>query len=231
MCPLAACFPVVLAQRLGAGTAAWSRPSFGEQLLAVLLPGLGEPWPLTVPKAGSTQGCVSHGQRDGVAAGFGPGEVMAQQAVCPSWSSASKTDPVCGESAVLEPEGVRGAPRAPQVPASPSHGEDAAAVYWGAAAGGNLAAAALAGLLTEQPCKRRGGASGSASPVCRTWEPLSIFFQLHLHQRLRWFAWGNPIPVTAGPPRCHPRGAKPILGHGGCHGTFWPGVTWVRSCP
>lgn len=62
------------------------------------------------------------------------------------------------------------------IPASPSHGEDAAAVYRGAAVGGNLAAAALAGLLTEQPCKRRGGASGSASPVCRTWEPLSIFF-------------------------------------------------------
>lgn len=149
-----------------------------------------------------------------------------------------QTDPVCGESAVLEPEGVRGAPRAPQVPASPSH-SDAAAVCWG----GNLAAAALARLLTEQPCKRRGGANGSASPVCRTWEPLSIFFQLHLHQRLHWLAWGNPIPVTAGPPRCHPKGAKPVLGHGECHREVFlargdlveilsmrPSPSWVSMC-
>lgn len=47
-----------------------------------------------------------------------------------------------------------------------------------------------------------------------------FFFQLHLHQRLHWFARGNPIPVTTGPPRCHPRGAEPVFGHGECHGAF-----------
>lgn len=133
---------------------------------------------------------------------------MAQQAVCPSWSSASKTDPVCGESAVLEPEGVRGAPRAPQVPASPSHGEDAAAVYWGAAAGGNLAAAALAGLLTEQPCKRRGGASGSASPVCRTWEPLSIFFPAAFAPAFALVCLGKPHPRDRGTSAVPPEGRE-----------------------
>lgn len=52
-----------------------------------------------------------------------------------------------------------------------------------------------------------------------------LFFQLHLHQRLHWFAWGNPIPVTAVPPE----GVQsPSLGTENVTGLFWPQVTWVK---
>lgn len=54
------------------------------------------------------------------------------------------------------------------------------------------------GSLRRQPCKRRGGASSSASPVSlgTAFFIFLIFFQLCLHQRLHWFTQGNPGPVA-----------------------------------
>lgn len=63
--------------------------------------------------------------------------------------------PMVPESTVPELEGIRHAPHAPQVPASPSHGEAVAVACQGAVAGGNLAAG-LAGLLTETALRAEG---------------------------------------------------------------------------
>lgn len=81
-------------------------------------------------------------------------------------------------------------------------------------------------LLLWQGSLRSSPASGGEvpaappAPCAALGNRFLFFFQLHFHQRLHWFARGNPIPVTTGPPRCHPRGAEPVLGHGECHGAF-----------
>lgn len=81
-------------------------------------------------------------------------------------------------------------------------------------------------LLLWQGSLRSSPASGGEvpaappAPCAALGNRFLFFFQLHFHQRLHWFARGNPIPVTTGPPRCHPRGAEPVFGHGECHGAF-----------
>lgn len=137
-----------------------------------------------------------------------------------------------GENRPPKAEGFGNAPGAPQVPVSPSHGEAAGVVYRGVAAGGNLAATASHG---GSPAS--GGEVPAAPPVpsAALGNRFLFFFQLCLHQPLRWFAVGNPSPVATGPPCCHVRGLTLVLMHGEYPRAFWPraeiGVARVSSCP
>lgn len=145
--------------------------------------------------------CLSpaHGRQDRAAVGLGPGEDGSV-----GWGSVVVhhllTLPVCVETMVTEPEGIRDAPSAPQVPASASHGETVAVVYRGAAAGGNLAAA-LAGLLTEAALQAEGRCQQLRQPRVPHLGTAFFFFpQLCLHQCLHWFPQGSPNTVAMGPP-------------------------------
>lgn len=114
------------------------------------------------------------------------------------------------QSAAPEPDGIRDALCAPHVPASPSHREAAAIVYWGAAAAGGIWAAALAGLLIETALQAEGRCQRLCQPLCCTWElllfPFPAVFAL--------VCSGKPRSRGHGCLQCHSRGAKPILEHG-----------------
>lgn len=81
-------------------------------------------------------------------------------------------------------------------------------------------------LLLWQGSSRSSPASGGEVPAappapCAALGNRFLFFpQLHLHQRLHWFARGNPIPVTAGPPGAARGVQSPSLGTENITGPF-----------
>jgi len=109
------------------------------------------------------------------------------------------TVPGHGESGAPEPEGVRDAPRAHDVPASPSHGQAAGVVYWGAAAGGNLAAA-LAGLLTEAALQAEGRCQQLCQPRVLHLGTTFFFFPAIFAPVFALVCSGKPRPRGHGTP-------------------------------
>lgn len=63
------------------------------------------------------------------------------------------------------------------------------------------------GSLPRQPCKWRGGASGSASPMCRTWEPL-FFSPAVFAPAFALVSWGKPRSRGHRTPTVPPEGCK-----------------------
>lgn len=81
------------------------------------------------------------------------------------------------------------------------------------------------GSVRSQPCKRRGGASSSASPVCRTWEPLFFFF--FFPSCVCTDVCTGFLGKTLAPWPWDPHGAvrgvqSPVLMHGEYPGACWP---------